>query len=99
MASGAVGLDSEAVLARFEAERRVLARMGHPSIAQVYDAGLDEDGHLEFVFIRRVWRCRGGCRTQVDNTPVPDLRHPNQIAARFCVTLLLPRSHKKRDST
>ena len=49
MASGAVGLDSEAVLARFEAERRVLARMGHPSIAQVYDAGLDEDGQPYFV--------------------------------------------------
>ena len=49
MASGAGALDSEAVLARVAAERRVRARMGHPSIAQVYDAGLDEDGQPYFV--------------------------------------------------
>jgi len=33
------GLETKQVLARFEAERQSLARMSHPGIAQVYDAG------------------------------------------------------------
>jgi serine/threonine protein kinase/tetratricopeptide (TPR) repeat protein len=33
------GMDSRAVLARFEAERQALAIMDHPNIAKVYDAG------------------------------------------------------------
>ncbi len=33
------GMDSEAVLARFEAERQALALMDHPNIAKVLDAG------------------------------------------------------------
>ncbi len=35
--------------ARFEAERRLLARMDHPGIAQVYDAGEAPDGSLYFI--------------------------------------------------
>jgi tetratricopeptide (TPR) repeat protein len=34
-----VGLDSRAVLARFDAERQALALMDHPNIARVYDGG------------------------------------------------------------
>ncbi len=34
---------------RFEAERRALARMSHPNIAQVYEAGDTDDGHPYFV--------------------------------------------------
>jgi eukaryotic-like serine/threonine-protein kinase len=33
------GMDSRAVLARFEAERQALAMMDHPNIARVLDAG------------------------------------------------------------
>jgi serine/threonine protein kinase len=33
------GLETRSILARFEAERQSLARMSHPGIAQVYDAG------------------------------------------------------------
>src|SRR5262245_43961591 len=33
------GMDSKAVLARFEAERQALALMDHPNIAKVHDAG------------------------------------------------------------
>ncbi|MCA9052633.1 MAG: serine/threonine protein kinase, partial [Planctomycetaceae bacterium] len=36
------GMDSKAVLARFEAERQALALMDHPNIAKVLDAGTDE---------------------------------------------------------
>ena len=47
------GMDTHAVLARFEAERKTLALMSHPSIAQVFDAGETELGRpyfaMEFV--------------------------------------------------
>ena len=44
-----LGMDSGQVMARFEAERRVLARMEHPDIARVLDAGTTTDGRPYFV--------------------------------------------------
>ncbi|MFO0806765.1 MAG: serine/threonine-protein kinase [Gemmataceae bacterium] len=43
------GMDSKAVLARFEAERQALAMMDHPNIARVLDAGTTEGGRPYFV--------------------------------------------------
>jgi serine/threonine protein kinase len=43
------GMDSRAVLARFEAERQALAMMDHPNIAQVLDAGTTGRGRPYFV--------------------------------------------------
>ncbi|GAB5536932.1 MAG: hypothetical protein Rubg2KO_31810 [Rubricoccaceae bacterium] len=47
------GMDSDAVLRRFQAERRILARLEHPGIARLIDGGLAEDGRpylaMEFV--------------------------------------------------
>jgi serine/threonine protein kinase len=43
------GMDSRAVLARFEAERQALALMDHPNIARVLDAGATETGRPYFV--------------------------------------------------
>ena len=43
------GMDSKAVLARFEAERQALAMMDHPNIARVLDAGTTESGRPFFV--------------------------------------------------
>jgi serine/threonine protein kinase len=43
------GMDSKAVLARFEAERQALALMDHPNIARVLDAGTTEYGRPFFV--------------------------------------------------
>jgi serine/threonine protein kinase len=43
------GMDSTAVLARFEAERQALALMDHPNIAKVLDAGAAPDGRPFFV--------------------------------------------------
>jgi len=47
------GMDSEVVLRRFDAEREALARMAHPCIATVFDAGVDAAGRpylvMEFV--------------------------------------------------
>ena len=43
------GMDSKAVLARFDAERNALALMNHPNIAKVLDAGTTEQGRPYFV--------------------------------------------------
>src|SRR5262249_54688829 len=43
------GMDSQQVLARFEAERQALALMDHPNIAKVLDAGATNNGQPFFV--------------------------------------------------
>src|SRR5581483_4634744 len=43
------GMDTQAVVARFEAERQALAMMDHPNIARVLDAGATEAGRPFFV--------------------------------------------------
>ncbi len=43
------GMDTRQVIARFEQERQSLARMDHPNIARVYDAGATESGRPYFV--------------------------------------------------
>ena len=42
------GMDSQRVVARFEAERQALALLDHPNIAHVYDAGTTEAGRPYF---------------------------------------------------
>jgi WD40 repeat protein/serine/threonine protein kinase/tetratricopeptide (TPR) repeat protein len=44
-----LGMDTEHVVARFEAERQALALMDHPNIARVFDAGATETGRPYFV--------------------------------------------------
>ena len=43
------GMDSKAVLARFDAERQALALMDHPNIARIYDGGITPAGQPFFV--------------------------------------------------
>jgi serine/threonine protein kinase len=43
------GMDSQQVIARFEAERQALAVMNHPGIARIFDAGMTEEGRPFFV--------------------------------------------------
>ncbi len=43
------GMDTHAVVARFEAERQALALMDHPNIARVFDGGATESGRPYFV--------------------------------------------------
>ncbi len=44
-----LGMDTRAIIARFEAERQALALMDHPHIARVLDAGATETGRPYFV--------------------------------------------------
>ena len=44
-----VRVESAALHARFDAERRILADLDHPGIAQLLDAGTTPDGHPYFV--------------------------------------------------
>ena len=44
-----LGMDTRAVIARFEAERQALAVMDHPNIARVFDAGATDTGRPYFV--------------------------------------------------
>jgi serine/threonine protein kinase/tetratricopeptide (TPR) repeat protein len=43
------GMDSKAVIARFEQERQALAVMDHPNVARVFDAGATAGGRPYFV--------------------------------------------------
>jgi WD40 repeat protein len=44
-----LGMDTKAVIARFEAERQALAMMDHPNIAKVLDGGATDTGRPYFV--------------------------------------------------
>ena len=43
------GMDTNAILRRFRAERRILARLDHPNICKLLDGGVTEDGLPYFV--------------------------------------------------
>jgi serine/threonine protein kinase len=43
-----LGMDTKAVVIRFEAERQALAMMDHPNIAKVFDAGVTDAGRPYF---------------------------------------------------
>ena len=42
------GMDTEQVVARFEAERQALAMMDHPAVAKIFDAGATPEGRPYF---------------------------------------------------
>jgi len=43
-----LGMDTQAVVARFEAERQALALMDHPNVARIFDAGATDQGQPYF---------------------------------------------------
>ncbi|MCC7015414.1 MAG: serine/threonine protein kinase [Planctomycetes bacterium] len=78
-----LGLDTKAVVARFEAERQALALMDHPSIARVFDGGATPTGRPYFAmeFVQGV-----PITTFCDEAQLP-LRARLELFADVCVAL------------
>jgi non-specific serine/threonine protein kinase/serine/threonine-protein kinase len=72
------GMDTRQVLGRFEAERQVLARMGHPHVARIHDAGATDDGRPYFVMER------------VDGTPITTFCADHDFDLERRLEILLP---------
>jgi eukaryotic-like serine/threonine-protein kinase len=72
------GLDSEQVLARFEAERQALAMMDHQNIARVLDTGTTDSGRLYFVM------------ELVHGVPITQFCDENKLTPRQRLGLFVP---------
>lgn len=77
------GIDSEEVVARFQREQRVLARLDHPGIARVFDAGLTADDR-PFIVMERV---DGVPITAWCHTHEPDLKARVGLVRQICAAL------------
>ena len=71
------GMDSAAVLQRFALERQALARLNHPHIARLLDAGASADGLPYFVL------------EHVDGQPIDQAIKPLALAQRLALFLQL----------
>jgi eukaryotic-like serine/threonine-protein kinase len=72
------GMDSSSVLARFDSERRALALMEHPNIAQVFDAGTTPGGLPYFAM------------ELVDGVPITQYCSANKLGIRQRIELFIP---------
>ena len=71
-------MDSQQVVARFEAERQALAMMDHTNIARVFDAGTTESGRPYFVM------------ELVHGVPITHYCDANQLTPRERLELFVP---------
>jgi WD40 repeat protein/serine/threonine protein kinase len=72
------GMDSQQVIARFEAERQALAMMDHPNIARVLDAGTTAAGRPYFVM------------ELVKGVPITQFCDDNRLTPRERLELFVP---------
>jgi serine/threonine protein kinase/tetratricopeptide (TPR) repeat protein len=72
------GMDTRQVVARFEAERQVLALMDHPNIAKVHDGGATPSGLPYFVM------------ELVKGVPITEFSDQNQLTPRQRLELFIP---------
>ena len=72
------GMDTQQVIARFEAERQALALMDHPNIAKVFDAGTTDSGRPYFVM------------ELVHGIPVTQFCDQQHLTARERLELFIP---------
>jgi eukaryotic-like serine/threonine-protein kinase len=75
------GMDSRAVVARFEAERQALAMMDHANIAKVLDAGTTPGGRPYFVM------------ELVRGVPVTEYCEETRLSPRERIELMIPVCH------
>ncbi|HEY4254669.1 MAG TPA: serine/threonine-protein kinase [Roseomonas sp.] len=71
-------LHAAAALAQFATERRVLARLRHPNIAQLFDGGADAEGRAYFIM------------ELVDGVPITEHVARHRLPPRQVAALLLP---------
>ena len=76
-----VGMDTEEVVARFEAERQALALMHHPHIATVFDAGVTASGRPYFAM------------ELVDGVPVTEFCDENRLSLKARLQLMIAVCH------
>jgi serine/threonine protein kinase len=72
------GMDSAAVLARFDAERQALALMDHPNIARIFDGGISESGSPFFAM------------ELVQGQPITDFCDKNRLTPQQRLELFIP---------
>src|SRR5262245_17520733 len=72
------GMDTREILRRFESEREALARMSHPNVAQVYDAGTTENGRPYFIM------------EYVDGVSITEHCDTHRLSTRQRLELFLP---------
>ena len=84
-----LGMDTRQVIARFESERHALAKMEHPHIAHVYDAGMSEKGRPYFA----MEYVPGIAITQYCDEHFLDMRERLRIFVAVCEAL--QHSHQK----
>jgi len=75
-----LGMDTQQVVARFEAERQALALMDHPNIAKVLDAGATDSGRPYFV----MELCKGESIVSYCDTNNLDVRERLELFAQVC---------------
>ncbi len=74
------GMDSREVLARFDSERQALARLNHPGIATIFEAGSTDDGRPYFV----MELVRGLPITEYCNTNKLAIRERLELFVQVC---------------
>ncbi len=72
------GMDTEGLLARFESEREALARLSHPHVATIFDAGIVPDGRPFFAM------------ELVEGEPITVYADAHQLSIERRIELLLP---------
>ncbi|MFO0836094.1 MAG: serine/threonine-protein kinase [Phycisphaerales bacterium] len=72
------GMDSRAVIARFEQERQALAVMDHPNVAKVFDGGLTPTGRPYFVM------------ELVKGEPITDFADQHRLTIKQRLELFIP---------
>jgi serine/threonine protein kinase/Tfp pilus assembly protein PilF len=72
-----LGMDTQEVVARFEAERQALAMMDHPNIARVFDGGATDTGRPFFVM------------ELVKGVPITQYCDANKLSARERLLLFM----------
>jgi WD40 repeat protein/serine/threonine protein kinase len=73
-----LGMDTRAVIARFEQERQALAVMDHPNVAKVFDAGATPAGRPYFVM------------EHVSGEPITDYADRHNLTIRQRLELFIP---------